>query len=106
MKFSYVFLCVGAALSNFSTFAATDSDKKAQDIEQIEVLGHKLTALNQDVASSVSVLSTEQIDRQQAADLNQILKTLPGVELSGSVAPLSGQPAIRGLYGERIYIIS
>ncbi|MGO2011359.1 MAG: TonB-dependent receptor domain-containing protein [Pseudoalteromonas sp.] len=105
MKFTYAFLCVGAALSNFSTFASTiELNKEDQTIEKIEVLGHKLSALNQDVAGSVSVLSKEQIERQQAADLNQILKTLPGVELFGGVTPLSGQPSIRGLYGERIYI--
>lgn len=105
MKFTYASLCIGAALSSFPILASTlDDNDNDQKIESIEVLGHKLSALNHDVASSVSVLSKEQINRQQAADLNQILKTLPGVELSGSVNPLSGQPAIRGLYGERIYI--
>ncbi|RXF00721.1 TonB-dependent receptor [Pseudoalteromonas sp. PS5] len=103
MKYSTLSFCIFAALYGATADAAAP-DTSSDTIEKIEVLGHKLTTQNHDVAASVSALTKEQIARQQAADLNQILKTLPNVEFSGSVTPLSGQPAIRGLYGERVHI--
>ncbi|MEJ6473517.1 TonB-dependent receptor domain-containing protein [Pseudoalteromonas piscicida] len=103
MKFSTLSLSIFATLYGFAAHAEAPNSANP-DIEKIEVLGHKLSTLNHDVAASVSALTEEQIARQQASDLNQLLKTLPNVELFGSVTPLSGQPTIRGLYGERIHI--
>ncbi|WP_010606548.1 TonB-dependent receptor domain-containing protein [Pseudoalteromonas maricaloris] len=103
MKLSTLSLSILATFSGWNAYAEPSSPTNSE-IEKIEVLGHKLSTLNHDVAASVSALTEEQIARQQASDLNQLLKTLPNVELFGSVTPLSGQPAIRGLYGERIHI--
>lgn len=80
-----------------------EEDKNA-DIEKIEVIGHKLSALNQDVSGSISVLSSQEIQRNQEAELSNLLKELPNVDMAGSAAPLSGMPVIRGLSGERIHI--
>ena len=100
MKYSALFLCISAAIHT----QAHSEPKKITPDESIEVLGHKITAHNHDVAASVSALSAADIQRSQASDLTQILKSLPGVDVSGSVAPLSGQPRIRGLHGERIHV--
>ncbi|MBQ4864628.1 TonB-dependent receptor [Pseudoalteromonas sp. MMG013] len=100
MKYSAICLCISAAIH---TQAHAQLKKTSAD-EHIEVLGHKITAPNHDVAASVSALSSDDIKRGQSADLTQILKALPGVDISGSVTPLSAQPSIRGLYGERIHV--
>ncbi len=78
-----------------------DDDK---DLEHIEVFGHKISTLNQDAAASISVLNDKEMARSQEAELSNLLKELPGVDINGSVTPLSGQPVIRGLYGERIHV--
>lgn len=75
-----------------------------EDIEVIEVSGHKLGTIKHDTAASVSVLGLQEMERNQESELTQLLKELPGVDMVGSVAPLSGQPSIRGLTGERVHI--
>lgn len=105
MKLSHLCTCITATLTSLSVLSTeTPTKEPPADLEKIEVLGHKLSTINHDLASSVSSLSIESIERQQAAELEQILKTLPSVEFVGSSAPLSGQPSIRGFHGERIYI--
>jgi TonB-dependent heme/hemoglobin receptor len=100
MKYSALFMLISAAIH---TQAHSQTNKTTPD-EKIEVFGHKITTQNHDVAASVSALTSADIQRSQASDLTQILKSLPGVDVSGSVAPLSGQSSIRGLHGERIHI--
>lgn len=58
-----------------------------QEIEKIEVQGHKISLVNQDIAASVSVLNSKQIERNQESELTNLLKELPGVEINGSVTP-------------------
>lgn len=82
-------------------------DKRSPQLEvdeHIEVLGHKISMLSKDTPSSISTISEEDIQRNQEAELSQILREIPGVDLNGSVTPLSSQPTIRGLYGERIHV--
>ncbi|MCK7460102.1 TonB-dependent receptor domain-containing protein [Idiomarina aminovorans] len=95
-------LCI-AIITAFSGHAQ-EHKPVPDEMEKIEVIGHKLSLVNQDIAASVSVLSATEIERNQEAELTNLLKELPGVEMNGSVSPLSGQPAIRGLYGERIHV--
>lgn len=93
---------ISAIYSNQVSSAPIVKDKK--DIEIIEVFGHKISIVNQDAAASISVLTAKEIARSQEAELTNLLKELPGVDISGGVTPLSGQPVIRGLYGERIHV--
>lgn len=76
MKLSTLSLSILATFSGWNAYAEPSSPTNSE-IEKIEVLGHKLSTLNHDVAASVSALTEEQIARQQASDLNQLLKTLP-----------------------------
>ncbi len=104
LKLSHLFVCISTATCSMGVYSQNTHSDSPANIEKIEVFGHKLTLDNQDVAASVSSLNAKEIERQQVADLTQLLRTLPGVDVSGSVNPLSGQPSIRGLYGERIHV--
>jgi TonB-dependent heme/hemoglobin receptor len=103
MKKSMLFMAIISAIYT-SQISAKEVSTEQNDLEVIEVFGHKISVLNQDTASSISVLNDKDIARQQQAELTSLLKELPGVDVNGSVTPLSGQPVIRGLYGERIHI--
>lgn len=100
---SSLFISVFLAIHT-PVLAKDKSTSKQQVDDHIEVFGHKLSILNRDVASSISSITDETIQRNQESELSQVLRELPGIELNGSVSPLSSQPSIRGLYGERIHI--
>ncbi|AOT06428.1 TonB-dependent receptor domain-containing protein [Pseudoalteromonas luteoviolacea] len=104
MKFTRSALSLGllCALGTAEVFANAVKPSNIEDV--IEVHGHKLSVINKDAAGSVTVLDSEAMARRQQAELTQILREIPGVELTGSAAPLAAQPSIRGLYGERIHI--
>lgn len=91
-------------LLTVGTATAKQENSAHNQVEHLEVYGHKLVVENKNVAASVSALNQENIERGQEAELGNILRDLPGVDISGSVSPLSNQPAIRGLDGERIHI--
>lgn len=99
-------IILGLSTTAFNAQSQNNNEKSAgeQDIETISVFGHKLTVAKHDAAASISQVNDEHIKRNQEAELSNILKELPGVDMTGSVTPLSGQPAIRGLYGERIFV--
>ncbi|MBB6523583.1 TonB-dependent receptor domain-containing protein [Pseudoteredinibacter isoporae] len=80
------------------------AEEKDENLELIEVIGHKLTLVNQDTPASISVITEKEIARQQQSELSQLLKNMPGVDLTGGVVPLASQPVVRGLYGERIHV--
>lgn len=103
LKKSVLFVAIITAIYTGQISAKTVA-KDQNVLERIEVFGHKISILNQDAAASISVLNEKEIARQQQAELTSLLKQLPGVDINGGVTPLSGQPAIRGLYGERIHI--
>ena len=104
MRLSPLSLIISSVLISANAYGAEILENQDDSMEHIEVYGHKLTIENRNVAASVSALSQEAIARSQEAELSNILRELPGVDISGSVAPLSGQPAIRGLDGERIHV--
>ncbi|KZN55192.1 hypothetical protein N474_15925 [Pseudoalteromonas luteoviolacea CPMOR-2] len=104
MKLTLCALSVGVfgALNATTTHAQTTKPNQIDDV--IEVHGHKLSVINKDAAGSITAMDSEAMARRQQAELTQILREIPGVELSGSVTPLAAQPSIRGLYGERIHV--
>ncbi|GAA0356538.1 TonB-dependent heme/hemoglobin receptor ChuA/ShuA [Bowmanella denitrificans] len=104
MKLGISHSLVAFAVSSALPLTVKAQPNQENQIEKVEVIGHKLSLVNQDVAASVSILGSEEIQRNQESELTNLLRELPGVEMNGSVSPLSGQPAIRGLYGERIHI--
>jgi len=100
---SSLFISVLVAI-HAPTYANDKVSSKLSISEHIEIFGHKISILNKDVASSISSITDEAIERNQEAELSQVLRELPGVALNGSITPLSSQPTIRGLYGERIHV--
>ncbi|MCF2859739.1 TonB-dependent receptor [Pseudoalteromonas sp. SMS1] len=104
MKLTLCALSVGVfgALNATTTQAQTTKPNQIDDV--IEVHGHKLSVINKDAAGSITAMDSEAMARRQQAELTQILREIPGVELSGGVTPLAAQPSVRGLYGERIHV--
>ncbi|KZN37402.1 hypothetical protein N480_14940 [Pseudoalteromonas luteoviolacea S2607] len=104
MKLTLSALSIGVlgAINASVSYAQTTKPNQIDDV--IEVHGHKLSVINKDAAGSITAMDSEAMSRRQQAELAQILREIPGVELSGSVTPLATQPSIRGLYGERIHI--
>lgn len=108
MKRSSICCAILAALSALQSFQLcaeqpqTSSTK--EETEVVTVYGHKMTFNNRDIVGSISSINQEAIERAQEAELTNILKKIPGVSMTGSVAPLSSLPSIRGLDGERIHI--
>ena len=103
MKKSVLFVAILSAIYVNQASAEQVTTKKTE-AERIEVIGHKISVFNHDAAASISVLTEKEIARTQAVEMSSLLKELPGVDISGSVTPLSSQPVIRGLTGERIHI--
>jgi len=100
---SLIYIAIFSAI--FSNQVSSETvNNEDKELEYIEVSGHKISILNQDAAASISVLNDKDIARKQKAELASLLTELPGVDISGGVTPLSGQPVIRGLYGERIHV--
>ena len=56
------------------------------------------------VAAPVSVRQRADLDRDQAADIGDVLNRLPGVTTSGGPRTTALQPVIRGFGGERVVI--
>ncbi|MCG5525392.1 TonB-dependent hemoglobin/transferrin/lactoferrin family receptor [Ectothiorhodospira haloalkaliphila] len=61
------------------------------------------TALDQ-LGAPVAVRDRATLDRDQAADLADVLNRMPGVDTSGGPRTTALQPVIRGLGGERVVI--
>jgi hemoglobin/transferrin/lactoferrin receptor protein len=57
-----------------------------------------------DVPGSVSVVRKQTIDQRQPQQLDDLLRDLPGVDISGGPRPGAGEPVVRGLSGERVLI--
>jgi hemoglobin/transferrin/lactoferrin receptor protein len=57
-----------------------------------------------DVAAPVSVVTREEIRRLQPQNLNDLLRSLPGVEADGIPRPSVQEPQIRGLGADRVIV--
>ena len=55
-----------------------------------------------DAPASISIVTEEEIERRQAETVHDLLKDLPGVELSGGTRNTVQTPSIRGLGGQRV----
>src|SRR6476661_128880 len=88
--------------------APSASDDKADDdlhdprrdsSGQIVVSAKGLKQL--DVLAGTSVLAAEELQRNQAGQIGEVLSKLPGVTASG-FSPAASRPILRGFSGERV----
>ena len=89
------------ALAQDTTEAASTESQKQGRVTLLQRIvvgaGHEKVAI--DTPQSVTVIEQEDIDRTQATTVNDLIKTIPGVKMSGSDRVLGQSFNIRGIGG-------
>jgi outer membrane receptor for ferrienterochelin and colicin len=87
--------------------ASSEPTKKLAytNMQEITVTAKRTNREVSDVPESVSVVDTEQLQTRQAADIGDVLRYLPNVELGGGPRNLGMNPNIRGLGDARILLL-
>jgi len=75
------------------------------NLQEITVTATRTSRKVNEVPESVSVVDTEQIRTRQAADIGDVLRYLPNVELGGGPRNLGLNPVIRGMGDDRILFL-
>jgi len=102
MKFSKIALAM--LVSGFSTFSFADALEEA-DFEQITVTSSRFNSDIDEIASSVTVIDTEQMDKMVATDIRDLVRFEPGVVVEGGGRfGLSGFN-IRGINADRVLML-
>jgi len=78
--------------------------KDEQNIETIVITASPLNRTVLESSTPVTILSGEELDKNQAATLGETLKNVPGVH-SSFFGPVASSPIIRGLDGPRIKVV-
>src|SRR5699024_4251275 len=74
-------------------------------LEEVTVTATRTKRKVSEVPESISIVDTEQIRTRQAADIGDVLRYLPNVELEGGPRNLGVNPVIRGMGDDRILIL-
>ena len=108
MKLKYSLLHASLMLAMTPALAQTPEhshkQKDEHDIEKVIVTATPLNKTVLETATPVTVLSGEQLDKNQAGTLGETLKNTPGVH-SSYFGPVASSPIIRGLDGPRIKVV-
>ncbi|WP_286270429.1 TonB-dependent hemoglobin/transferrin/lactoferrin family receptor [Thalassotalea hakodatensis] len=93
------------AVSSTPAFAyeTPDSDL-TNDLEVIVISGSKTEKALKDVAGSISVVTSEDIEKQVVTDFSQLFQYDPSVQVSGS-AGSAQNVIVRGMGGDRVLMI-
>ncbi|GGA67802.1 sugar transporter [Arenimonas soli] len=98
-------LALGLALSAPATAAEPTSPDGATTLATITVTATRTERALDDVPSTVNVLDREELDRQLARDLKDLVRYEPGVSVTSSFGRFGlGGIRIRGLDGNRVRI--
>lgn len=89
-------LAVSSAYAAEPVAAADQQDASGQQIQQVVVTAQKRTQTTLDVPQSISVVSGETLEREQATTFADYLKLVPSLQLVQST-PGEGRLVIRGL---------
>jgi len=77
---------------------------QATTLDSITVTGTRTEKAAIEVPAAISVVDRESIEASQAKSLDDILETVPGLEMGGGPRDTAEQPNIRGFSGERVVI--
>ncbi|MDP1559476.1 MAG: TonB-dependent receptor plug domain-containing protein [Nitrosomonas sp.] len=101
-----VFVFSQNAEAQNATASSEPTNKRAYtNMHEITVTATRTNRKVSDVPESVSVVDTEQLQTRQAADIGDVLRYLPNVELGGGPRNLGMNPNIRGLGDARILFL-
>ncbi len=73
-------------------------------LDPITVTGTRTERSLYDVPGSASTVTKQTVDQRQPQRLDDLLRDLPGVDISGGPRPGASEPNVRGLEGERVLI--
>lgn len=95
---------MAALLGNSALAADKVIQKDENDIETLIITASPLERSVLQSTTPVSILSGDELEKNQAATLGETLKSVPGVN-STYFGPVSSSPIIRGLDGPRVKVI-
>ncbi|WP_161973658.1 TonB-dependent hemoglobin/transferrin/lactoferrin family receptor [Hwanghaeella grinnelliae] len=75
---------------------------QATTLDSITVTGTRTEKAAIEVPAAITVVDRESIEASQAKSLDDILETVPGLEMGGGPRDSAEQPNIRGFSGERV----
>lgn len=89
------------------TFKNSPSTNKLAmgDLQEITVTATRTARALKDVPESVSVVDSEQLQTRQAADIADVLRYVPNVDLGGGPRNIGLNPSIRGLGDARVLFL-
>lgn len=99
-------LCPAFATAPATAQTPTDRNTGGQvaQLDEITITATRTPRQAIEVPAAISVVGREEILRRQAQSLDDLLRDVPSVELSGGPRTTAEQPSIRGLGDERIVI--
>ena len=86
-------------------FAFGAQAQEAVELEKTVVTATKTERLIQDVPASISVITSEEIERKGATSVADLLRDVPGVEIMLNSSPASQRVMIRGEASQRTLIL-
>lgn len=102
MKQFKLLLCLFTLIFAFASIART---QEAVELEKTVVTATKTERLIQDVPASISVITSEEIERMCATSVADLLRDVPGVEILLNSSPASQRVMIRGEESQRTLIL-
>jgi len=93
-----------AALAQDDAPAKEDQSAAENEIEQVVVTGSRIEQSIEDVAGSISVMTSADIDTMLVADMSQMFIYEPGVNITGSNGTAQNF-IVRGMGGDRVMMI-
>lgn len=93
-----------SALALLSGGAAAQEAAEPVMLEQMTVTATRTERPVTDVPASVTVIDREELERRQPATIDDMLRGIPGVDMSGGPRAMAAEPNIRGLSGERVQV--
>ena len=111
LKKTQLITSLAAALLALSMSAAMaqDSDEEGTEEEAVEldpvvVVGGRIEQNLEDIAGSVSVMTSKDIDEQMVTDMSQLFRYEPGVDITGSNGTAQNF-VVRGMGADRVMMI-
>jgi len=96
------------ALSMSAAFAQDSNEEgteeEAVELEPVVVVGGRVEQNLSDIAGSVSVMTSEDIDEQMVTDMSQLFRYEPGIDVTGSNGTAQNF-MVRGMGADRVMMI-
>lgn len=97
-------ILIAATLAASATPTIADESIKADDLEVIVVSGSRTEKPLKDVAASISVITSDDIEKQVVTDMSQLFLYDPSIQVTGRVGGAQNIQ-VRGMGSDRILMI-